>query len=190
MPNRLVDLHPVGAPVEVLFRRSGAESGVPETWVAGVVVRHAHPGVWVETSRGARWFVTNGNRIRPRAAPGVSHSDATVYKIEGRDAWAAAVRDGRYLGSSADLRDGFIHLSTAAQVRTTAAKHFAGRDDLLLLDVSVALLDPAALRWEPARGGALFPHLYGPLLPSAAKRVRPLPRGADGRHEFPEDVGA
>ncbi|MCE9637528.1 MAG: DUF952 domain-containing protein [Planctomycetes bacterium] len=190
MSNRLVDLYPVGTLVEVLFRQAGPESWTPETWVAGAVVRHAYPGVWVETARGARWFVTNGTRIRRCAPPGASTSDTTIHKIEGRDAWAAAVRDGRYLGSAADLRDGFIHFSTAAQVRATAAKHFAGRDDLLLLDVAVARLDAAALRWEPARDGSLFPHLYAPLLPGAVIRVRPLPRAADGSHEFPGDVPA
>ena len=81
------------------------------------------------------------------------------------------------------MRDGFIHFSTAAQVQETAAKHFAGARDLLLVFVDTARLGDR-LRWEPSRGGALFPHLYGPLDLAAVVRVTPLPLGANG-HEFP-----
>ncbi|MCC2108816.1 MAG: DUF952 domain-containing protein, partial [Hyphomicrobiales bacterium] len=82
-----------------------------------------------------------------------------------------------------DLADGFIHFSTAAQVAETAAKHFAGQTDLLLVAIDGATLGDA-LKWEPSRGGALFPHLYAPLDPRAAISVRPLPLGADGAHDF------
>lgn len=109
----------------------------------------------------------------------------TLYKITGRDDWAAAVAEGVFRGAPVDLADGFIHFSTAAQVAETAAKHFAGRDDLLL----VALADAPfgdRLKWEPSRGGALFPHLYGTFDPRQALSVVPLPLGPDGHHLFAE----
>ena len=181
MSKRLVDLYPVSAPVDVRFRALDGERWVPST-----VVAHAHPGVWVAAPDGSRWFVTNGGRIRPRVprAP-------TVLKIASRDEWDATCRTGAFPGSPADLRDGFVHFSTADQVRETAAKHFAGRNDLVLLDVDLAALErlaPGALRWEPSRGGQLFPHLYAALPREAVTRSRPLPLGADGTHVFPADV--
>ena len=84
----------------------------------------------------------------------------TLYKICPAALWREAERAGAFRGSAVDLRDGFIHFSTAAQVAETAAKHFAGQSDLLLIGVDSAPLG-AALKWEPSRGGALFPHLYG-----------------------------
>lgn len=108
-----------------------------------------------------------------------------VYKIFRRAEWDAFVAAGRSLGAPVDLADGFIHFSTAAQAPETAAKHFAGQDDLLLVEVEASALGDA-LRWEVSRGGALFPHLYGPLPLSAVRRVEKLPLGADGRHVFPE----
>jgi len=107
-----------------------------------------------------------------------------LYKILPAPLWQAAERDGRFHGSEVDRRDGFIHFSTAAQCAETAAKHFAGQDDLLLVGVDAARLG-AALKWEPSRGGALFPHLYAPLDLSAVTKVEPLPLGPDGRHQFP-----
>ena len=83
-----------------------------------------------------------------------------------------------------DRRDGFIHFSNAAQVAETAAKHFAGQGDLLLVCVDAKRLGDR-LKWEPSRGGALFPHLYGDLDLAAVTRVEPLPLGPDGRHVFP-----
>ncbi|MEQ8400832.1 MAG: DUF952 domain-containing protein [Roseitalea porphyridii] len=110
---------------------------------------------------------------------------ATVYKIATRAEWAEAEAVGRFDGAPIDIRDGYIHLSTAAQVRETAAKHFAGQDGLVLIAVPAAALG-AALRWEPSRGGALFPHLYATLDPDDAAWVKPLPLGDDGAHLFPE----
>jgi uncharacterized protein (DUF952 family) len=110
-----------------------------------------------------------------------------AYKIVAEAEWRAAEAAGRFDGAAIDLADGYIHLSTAEQVRETAAKHFAGQGGLLLVAVDCDTLGPA-LRWEPSRGGALFPHVYGPLPLAAARWVRPLPLGADGRHAFPEDV--
>ena len=96
-----------------------------------------------------------------------------IYKILSRDEWRAAVAEGRFEGSVVDLADGYIHFSEAAQLRETARKHFAGRDDLMLVTIDADRLDPAPI-WEPSRGGALFPHLYGPLPVSAAIEVREL----------------
>ena len=109
----------------------------------------------------------------------------TIYKILPRELWEAAVAAGSFNGSPVDLADGFIHFSTAAQVRDTAAKHFAGVTDLLLVAVPAAAMRDA-IRWEPSRGGDLFPHLYGPLPVATVSWVKPLPIGADGQHLFPE----
>ncbi len=109
----------------------------------------------------------------------------TVYKICPAALWHEAERAGLFRGSEIDRRDGFIHFSTAAQVAETAARHFAGVDDLLLVFVDAGKLGDK-LKWEPSRGGALFPHLYGELALSAVTRVEPLPLGPDGRHQLPK----
>jgi len=108
----------------------------------------------------------------------------TIYKIVSAYLWHEAERDGVFHGSPVDIKDGFIHFSTAEQVVETAAKHFADQRDLLLLHVDADRLG-APLKWEPSRGGALFPHLYGALAVAAVIRVDPLPLAADGRHQFP-----
>jgi uncharacterized protein (DUF952 family) len=108
----------------------------------------------------------------------------TLYKICTATQWREATREGVFRGSAHDIRDGFIHFSTAEQVAETAARHFAGQDDLLLIAVDGATLGKA-LKWEPSRGGALFPHLYGALALAAVRRIEPLPLGPDGRHAFP-----
>ena len=107
-----------------------------------------------------------------------------IYKICPASLWREAERLGRFVGSPADRQDGFIHFSTAVQVAETAAKHFAGDHDLVLVRLDAARLG-AALKWEPSRGGALFPHLYGELDLKAVGKVDPLPLGPDGRHVFP-----
>ena len=107
-----------------------------------------------------------------------------IYKICERALWREAERDGVFRGAPVDLADGYIHFSTADQVGETAARHFAGQQELVLVAVEVAALGPA-LKWEPSRGGALFPHLYGDLPLALVAWVRPLPLGADGRHAFP-----
>jgi uncharacterized protein (DUF952 family) len=109
----------------------------------------------------------------------------TIYKICPAAVWHDSERAGAFRGSPADLRDGFIHFSTAAQVAETAAKHFAGEGDLVLVAVDVGALDDR-LKWEISRGGALFPHLYGELALSAVVRVEPVRLGPGGRHVFPE----
>ena len=108
-----------------------------------------------------------------------------IYKICPSALWHHAEQAGRFDGAPIDFADGFIHFSTAEQARETAARHFAGQDDLLLVAVEAAPLGDA-LRWEVSRGGALFPHLYAPLELSAVRWVKPLPLGADGTHVFPE----
>ena len=116
-----------------------------------------------------------------------------VYKVCAARNWSEAKAAGRYLGSADDLRDGFIHLSTAAQLPGTLARHFSGKDGRGLADLVLVALDAAqlgaALKWEPARDGARFPHLYGPLDPSLARRCVPLDIAADGRHILPGDLG-
>lgn len=112
-------------------------------------------------------------------------SMATIYKIAPRALWQAAEKAGVFTGAPVDLADGFIHFSTAAQVRETAAKHFAGQDDLLLVAIEAERLGDA-LKYEISRGGDLFPHLYGDLPLSAVRWVKPLPLRADGAHQFPE----
>jgi uncharacterized protein (DUF952 family) len=107
-----------------------------------------------------------------------------IYKILPGAMWAQAKKDGVFSGSDVDVRDGYIHFSTASQAVETAAKHFAGQRDLILLYVDTASLD-AALKWEPSRGGALFPHLYGDLALDAVTQAAPLPLGPDGAHQFP-----
>jgi uncharacterized protein (DUF952 family) len=109
-----------------------------------------------------------------------------LYKICPAALWRQAERSGVFRGSEVDRRDGFIHFSTAAQLADTAAKHFAGQSDLLLVRVNGARLGHR-LKWEPSRGGSLFPHLYGELDLTAVVKVEPLPLGPDGHHIFPFD---
>lgn len=109
---------------------------------------------------------------------------AAIYKIVSHGLWSESDVAGRFVGAGIDLADGYIHFSTAAQVRETARRHFRGQEDLLLVAV-----DPAALgdrlKYEPSRGSDLFPHLYAELPLSAVLWVKPLPIGGDGAHVFP-----
>lgn len=102
-----------------------------------------------------------------------------IYKILARDEWTKAQAAGRFEGSAVDLADGFIHFSTAAQAQETARRHFAGKADLVVLAVEGDDLGPA-LKYEPSRGGDLFPHLYGPLDVALVRAVTEAPLGADG----------
>jgi uncharacterized protein (DUF952 family) len=106
-----------------------------------------------------------------------------IYKIVSLPEWRAAETEGVFRGAAIDLADGFIHFSSAEQVEETAAKHFWGQPDLLLLSVDADVLGDA-LKWEVSRGGALFPHLYAPLSLDAVMRVAPLPLDIHGRHDF------
>lgn len=97
-----------------------------------------------------------------------------IFKILPRAAWDQALAAGRFDGSAVDLRDGFIHFSAADQLAETARRHFADEGDLMVLTVDADSLG-AALRWEPSRGGALFPHLYAALDCDAVVDARPFP---------------
>jgi len=108
-----------------------------------------------------------------------------IYKVCGVEAWRRAQDIGCYEGSAVDVQDGFIHFSAKDQLRGTAAKHFAGRSDLVLFAVDDAALGEA-LKWEPSRGGALFPHLYSALDISLVAWIKPLPIDEFGKHIFPE----
>jgi uncharacterized protein (DUF952 family) len=108
----------------------------------------------------------------------------SIYKIVPDALWRGAERDGVFRGAPVDLADGYIHFSTAAQVEETTAKHFAGQSGLLLVRVDSKRLGDA-LKWEPSRGGALFPHLYAELSLANIAETTPLPLGSDGRHRFP-----
>lgn len=107
-----------------------------------------------------------------------------IYHMCPAETWEAAHRAGSYAGTEDDRRDGFIHFSTAEQVAESARRHRAGQAGLLLIAVESAPLGDR-LKWEPSRGGELFPHLYGSLDPAEVASVRPLPLGADGLHVFP-----
>lgn len=114
----------------------------------------------------------------------MSPVDASVYKICPAALWREAESSGVFKGAPVDLADGFIHFSTAAQLAETARKHFSGQHDLMLVTVATAALGQA-LRFEPSRGGDLFPHLYGPLPLSAVTAVVPLETGPDGTVRIP-----
>ncbi len=109
----------------------------------------------------------------------------TIYKICEKALWRKAETERRFVGAPADIGDGFIHFSTAAQVAGTAAKHFAGVPDLVLVAVDADALG-APLKWETSRGGELFPHLYAPLPLSAVLWARPLADEIGGRRSVPE----
>jgi uncharacterized protein (DUF952 family) len=113
--------------------------------------------------------------------------NSIIFHMCVKNEWQEALANGVYEGSSQDVADGFIHFSTANQVSESAFKHRKGQLGLVLLSVEVALLGKA-LMWEISRGGALFPHLYGPLPLKAVIRVDDLELGLEGRHEFPKEL--
>lgn len=110
-----------------------------------------------------------------------------IFKICDAAEWERAAAAGEFRGSAADVADGFIHFSTADQLAGTAAKHFGGRSGLVVAAVAAEDLG-ALLKWEPSRGGALFPHLYGVLPTARVKWVKPLALGPDGIHRVPADA--
>jgi len=107
-----------------------------------------------------------------------------IFKILRADEWAALKARGQTPGAPVDLADGYVHFSTAEQAPETAARHFAGAEGLVLLALEADTLGPA-LKWEPSRGGALFPHLYGPLRLADVVWQVDLPL-LGGAHRFPE----
>jgi uncharacterized protein (DUF952 family) len=111
-------------------------------------------------------------------------TDSLIYHMCRLEEWQAAASTGSYSGSTQDRADGFIHFSTRTQIAASAERHRAGQEGLVLLGVDAAALG-AGLKWEPARDGQLFPHLYGDLSVGAVAWVRMLSLGRDGRHVFP-----
>lgn len=101
-----------------------------------------------------------------------------IFKIEEQSVWQTAITNGRYKGARVDVADGFIHFSGADQVRGTLAKHFAGRQNLLLIAIDADTLGPA-LKWEVSRGGALFPHLHADLPIDSVVEACPIPDSHD-----------
>jgi uncharacterized protein (DUF952 family) len=129
-------------------------------------------------------------KLRRTAPPGIGSfagraQVTTIYKICDRGLWNEAQAAGQFVGSAVDRHDGFIHFSTAAQLPGTAAKHFAGLKDLILVAVDAGALH-ADLKWEPSRGGELFPHLHAALPLSAVLWARPLADEVGGRRALPE----
>lgn len=114
-------------------------------------------------------------------------TDARAYKIYTPTQWAERSADGPLPWAPVDLDDGFMHLSTAGQILETANKHFGGQTSVVLLEVHLHRLPQGRLRWEPSRGGALFPHVYGELPKTAVGRHWVL-AGPAGAFELPEDL--
>jgi uncharacterized protein (DUF952 family) len=114
---------------------------------------------------------------------------ATLYRIATEEEWRIAERDGVFWGAAHDLSDGFVHLSAPPQVAGTLALHYAGVRGLVLLAIDGdRLASKHALRWEPSRGGELFPHLYEPLPVALVTGVSPLPLDATGKHVLPAEL--
>ena len=111
---------------------------------------------------------------------------AIIFKIIDAAAHQAATLEGQFAGAEIDLKDGYIHFSTATQVTETAKRHFAGRSNLMLWAIDADGLG-TALKWEPSRGGQLFPHLYAPLVMSHVIWAKPLPWDGTA-HVFPREV--
>ena len=114
----------------------------------------------------------------------MSETTDTAYKVLTAEQMAALERDGSFAGAPVDLEDGYIHLSTAEQLTETVDKHFAGRADLHVAAVDLGSF-AGSLKWEASRGGALFPHLYGPLLLETVIAYGPLERDSDGKVKLP-----
>ena len=114
----------------------------------------------------------------------MSERPTTAYKVLTGEQMAALERDGRFDGAPVDLADGYIHLSTEAQLTETVDKHFADQSDLHVAAVDLGSFG-GTLKWEESRGGQLFPHLYEPLLLETVIAYGPLERAADGTVRLP-----
>jgi uncharacterized protein (DUF952 family) len=114
-------------------------------------------------------------------------SVARIYKVATAAVYARSVAAGTFAGMPVDHADGYVHFSTAAQLGETIRRYFAGQTGVVLFSVDPAPLG-ASIRWEPSRGGALFPHLYGELSMSAVLDMAMLDVGADGSVALPEWV--
>jgi uncharacterized protein (DUF952 family) len=109
---------------------------------------------------------------------------ATAFKVLTGDQMATLEKDGSFAGAPVDLADGYVHLSTLDQLTETIDKHFAGQDDLHVAEVDLAALGDA-VKWEPSRGGQLFPHVYGPLTLDVVIAYGPLHRDEAGKVQPP-----
>jgi uncharacterized protein (DUF952 family) len=127
-------------------------------------------------------MAAGGSQLDPARAAG-HLAGMLIYKILRTPEWLALQAQGQTAGAPIDVADGFVHFSTAEQAPETAARHFAGVEGLWLLTVAAEPLG-AALAWEPSRGGALFPHLYGLLRLADVLAAQPLPL-IGGQHQFP-----
>ena len=114
----------------------------------------------------------------------MSERPLTAYKVLTAEQMAALENDGSFAGAPVDVADGYIHLSTAAQLTETVDKHFAGQDDLHVVAVDLAAHGDA-VKWEESRGGQLFPHLYAPMLLETTVAYGPLARDAEGKVKLP-----
>jgi uncharacterized protein (DUF952 family) len=110
------------------------------------------------------------------------------YKILSRSVWEESCKRGSFAGAGIDLADGYIHLSTSDQVKETAARHFAGVENLVLIAVPEQAI-AKNLKWEVSRGGALFPHVYGTIDPTTVTWVKDLPWNGTA-HDFPETLSS
>lgn len=122
-----------------------------------------------------------------QAGIGATRHDMLIYKLFRPAEWDVLRTEGETLGAPVDVADGFVHFSTAEQVRETAARHFAGEGDLVLLTMDADLLGPD-LKWEPSRGGALFPHLYRMLRLDDVVAEHPVHLDRGGGHVFPAEI--
>jgi uncharacterized protein (DUF952 family) len=113
----------------------------------------------------------------------MSELPEVAYKVLTSEQMGALEHDGVFAGAPIDLADGYIHLSTAEQVTETVDKHFAGQTGLYIAAVDLAVLGDV-VKWEPSRGGALFPHLYRALAMDEVLSVCPLPLKEDSQHDF------
>ncbi len=116
-------------------------------------------------------------------------SELFAYKILTGEQWAAFREEGIFHGAPVDLADGYIHLSGRDQVLGTLEKHFAGQDNLILAMVDLAALG-STVKWEVSRGGALFPHIYGPLPMTAVTTKAKLRLDETGQHVLPAGFAA
>jgi len=114
----------------------------------------------------------------------MERTDTLIYKITTKNLWDRAEAEGVLPPSPVDVADGFMHFSTAAQLRETLSRHFRGRSGLMLLTIDSALV-PTDFVWEPSRGGALFPHLYAPLPRAAVIAARQIAVDETGHADLP-----
>ncbi len=110
-----------------------------------------------------------------------------IYKILTPAQWSAFENDSRFTGAPIDLSDGYIHFSTAEQAKETVAKHFADHSEIVLLELDAEAFSHD-LKWEPSRGGALFPHLYATLNIESVQRSWTMKRGSNGQFSYPDEL--